>query len=362
MADTDRAPQLGNNDYPNLNPSGSSVQNAKDTVYGAQSAIDAARNHPLTQSIRNGPVADNVRNQAAKTSNDFNNLASARRTPDSQTVNGQPLTHYHSLFYSLLSWENPRATAISYAIIVSLIFAGRYLNVLRYVFKGLYMTLGVTAAAEVVGKVALGNGLASQMRPRKYFTIRRETLESVLGDLEQIINFFVIEFQRILFAENVWATIAAFAASLLSYFLIKVMPTWGLGVLAVSTVYFVPLAYISNQEFIDHHLDNAQSVVSQQTNQIRDLAAHHTGRATESVVQATKDYTAKAQEMIGGQKSSAPASEVTDANGGVGTAEPAIKQEFPHVPSHEPQEPNHEHQVPVTSEPVNSEPEAVPAA
>ncbi|KAL9078153.1 MAG: hypothetical protein Q9157_002911 [Trypethelium eluteriae] len=313
MADTDRAPQLGNNDYPNLNPSGSSVQNAKDTVYGgAQSAIDAARNHPLTQSIRNGPVADNVRNQAAKTSNDFNNLASARRTPDSQTVNGQPLT--------------------------------------------------LTAAAEVVGKVALGNGLASQMRPRKYFTIRRETLESVLGDLEQIINFFVIEFQRILFAENVWATIAAFAASLLSYFLIKVMPTWGLGVLAVSTVYFVPLAYISNQEFIDHHLDNAQSVVSQQTNQIRDLAAHHTGRATESVVQATKDYTAKAQEMIGGQKSSAPASEVTDANGGVGTAEPAIKQEFPHVPSHEPQEPNHEHQVPVTSEPVNSEPEAVPAA
>ncbi|KAL9094122.1 MAG: hypothetical protein Q9165_003537 [Trypethelium subeluteriae] len=347
MADTDRAPQLGNNDYPNLNPSGNSVQNAKDTVYGgAQSAIDAAKNHPLTQSIRNGPVADNVRNQAAKTSNDFNNLASARRTPDSQTVNGQPLTREKR---DSSIWENPRATAISYAIIVSLIFAGRYLNVLRYVFKGLYMTLGVTAAAEVVGKVALGNGLASQMRPRRYFTIRRETLESVLGDLEQIINFFVIEFQRILFAENVWATIA-------------VMPTWGLTVLAVSTVYFIPLAYITNQEFIDHHLDNAQSVVSQQTNQIRDLAAHHTGRATESVVQVTKDYTAKAQEMIGGQKSSAPASEVTGANGGAGVAEPAVKQEFPNAPSHEPQDFSHESQAPVTSEPVKNEPEAIPAA
>ena len=46
------------------------------------------------------------------------------------------------------------------------------------------------------------------MRPRKYFTIPRESLESLLGDVEQLVNFFVIEFQRILFAENVWATIA----------------------------------------------------------------------------------------------------------------------------------------------------------
>ena len=46
------------------------------------------------------------------------------------------------------------------------------------------------------------------MRPRKYYTIPRETLDSITGDLEELINFFVIEFQRILFAENVWATIA----------------------------------------------------------------------------------------------------------------------------------------------------------
>jgi len=51
-------------------------------------------------------------------------------------------------------------------------------------------------------------GLASQMRPRKYYTIPRETLESALEDVEQLINFFVIEIQRIAFAENVYATIA----------------------------------------------------------------------------------------------------------------------------------------------------------
>ena len=66
----------------------------------------------------------------------------------------------------------------------------------------------VTAAAEVVGKLVMNRGFASQMRPRKYYTIPRETLEASLDDVEQLINFFVIEFQRILFAENVWATIA----------------------------------------------------------------------------------------------------------------------------------------------------------
>lgn len=50
--------------------------------------------------------------------------------------------------------------------------------------------------------------MASQMRPRKYYTIPRQSLENALEDVEQLINFFVIEFQRIVFAENIYATIA----------------------------------------------------------------------------------------------------------------------------------------------------------
>lgn len=136
------------------------------------------------------------------------------------------------------------------------------------------------------------------------------------------------------------------------------MPTWGLGLIAITTVYFTPLAYISNREFIDQHLDTANSVVSQQTSQLRDLAAHHTGRATESVMQATKDYTSKAQGFIGGQKSSALAAGSASANGGVNglkADESVPKQEFPDAPSHEPQ-------ASVSSDAAKSEPEAIPAA
>lgn len=45
------------------------------------------------------------------------------------------------------------------------------------------------------------------MRPRKYYTIPRESIESSAEDLEQFLNFFVIEFQRIVFAENIYATV-----------------------------------------------------------------------------------------------------------------------------------------------------------
>jgi hypothetical protein len=65
----------------------------------------------------------------------------------------------------------------------------------------------VTAVLEVAGRLILSQGLASSFRPRKYYTIPKETIEAVLEDLEQLVDFFLIEFQRILFAENVIHTI-----------------------------------------------------------------------------------------------------------------------------------------------------------
>jgi hypothetical protein len=62
----------------------------------------------------------------------------------------------------------------------------------------------------------MGRGVASSFRPRRYYKIPKETLEASLDDLEQLINFFVIEFQRILFAENPIVTIAV--SMRISYF------------------------------------------------------------------------------------------------------------------------------------------------
>jgi len=41
-----------------------------------------------------------------------------------------------------LKWKNPRNTAITFVATVLFIIAARYLNILRYLLKGLYMVLG----------------------------------------------------------------------------------------------------------------------------------------------------------------------------------------------------------------------------
>lgn len=112
------------------------------------------------------------------------------------------------MFYRLLSWKNPRATGIAFATTVLFIFAARYLNLIRYIFKASWVTLGLTAAAEVAGQLTIGKGLTSQFRPRQYFTIPKASLERMTDDMEQLINFFVIESQRIVFAENIFVTVA----------------------------------------------------------------------------------------------------------------------------------------------------------
>lgn len=63
-------------------------------------------------------------------------------------------------------------------------------------------------SAEGVGKLVFNSGLASQVRPRRYYTVPRETLDRAIGDVHELVNFFVIEAQRIFFAENVWASAA----------------------------------------------------------------------------------------------------------------------------------------------------------
>lgn len=57
----------------------------------------------MKDTLGNGPVADKVKDQQAKTSSEFSNLANSRTKPDQGAATGQPLTHYHSFFYNLLS-------------------------------------------------------------------------------------------------------------------------------------------------------------------------------------------------------------------------------------------------------------------
>jgi len=98
----------------------------------------------ITQSITDGPMIQKAKTEANKTTAEFNDVANSRRVPDQKTATGQSLTHYHSMFYTILSWKNPRVTAIIYATITTFIFFTRYVPILKYLFKATYIILGST--------------------------------------------------------------------------------------------------------------------------------------------------------------------------------------------------------------------------
>jgi hypothetical protein len=70
----------------------------------------------------------------------------------------------------------------------------------------------VVTLAEAASKLVAGGSVTSSVRPRRYYKIPKETLEATLDDVEQLINFFVIESQRVVFAENVAVTAAVSTA------------------------------------------------------------------------------------------------------------------------------------------------------
>ncbi|RGP73746.1 hypothetical protein FLONG3_6237 [Fusarium longipes] len=277
-----------------------------------------------------GPVAQNVYDHTQKASNELSNLAASRRTPATPAATGQPLTHYHSFFSELLSWNNPRASAIAYATIVSAIFAARYLDVLRWGLKTSWMVLGVTILAEVLGKVILNNGLATQVRPRRYYTVPRETLDALIGDVHELINFFVIEAQRIVFAENVAASAAAFVAAFISYYLVKLVPIWGLALIGTTVAFIVPLIYTSNQELIDQQLNHASELINAQTSQIQSVASKQMEQVSNISKQYVGDYSGKVQDLLQGKTPSRQKIDMPQKPA-------AAKQpEFPSPPTDEP--------------------------
>ena len=119
-------------------------------------------------------------------------------------------------------------------------------------------------------------------------------------------------------------------SAFLGYYLIKIVPFWGLSLLTTSLIFLGPLIYISNQELIDGHLEHASNVVSAQASQVKDLASEHTGKAFETIKASTSDYTDKASSMIGQSRQKIPTMQQAKASA---TGNTGIKEDsFPTAP------------------------------
>jgi len=303
-------------------------------------------------------IVNGTHPQIQHTKNDFNGLANSR--PDDSD---EPLTHFHSFFYDLFTWRYPRATAFIAVSVLSTILAFHYVNVLRYVFKGAYLLFASVAILEGAGKPLGVKGFVSQMRPRRYYTIPRESLESIFAELHDLMNFFVVEFQRVIFVENIFTTIMAFLASFVGYFLIKYLPIWGLLFLSAIAAFTGPLVYLNNQEAIDEQIHHISEIVNEKLSHARDVGNKYAEDAAARVQVVGSQLSEKVQTFTV-RKTPEPRTPSKAANGravdspphitptptgnkplvaesqsNIYNTEPAKPYDFPPAPTHEPAPP-----------------------
>ena len=70
------------------------------------------------------------------------------------------------------------------------------------------LTGAVVCMLEVCSQVVPSTRLMARVRPKQYYTVPDQTLDRVFGEIEEGLQFFVVQFQKILYAENVTKTIA----------------------------------------------------------------------------------------------------------------------------------------------------------
>ncbi len=112
---------------------------------------------------------------------------------------------------------------------------------------------------------------------------------------------------------------------MVSYFLIKLVPLWGLGLIATTIAFLGPLVYLKNQEIIDAQLDKVYNIANKQAQQVKTLANQHAGNAVKTVQGYTQQATARAQETVNQYRGRSDSAQTTQVK----------KENFPAAPQHE---------------------------
>jgi len=132
------------------------------------------------------------------------------------------------------------------------------------------------------------------LKPRQYYQVNKLTFDALFLEISNILNFLVLEFQRLLFAENISHTAIAFVISFLAYKLVRFIPLWALALTGTILAFSLPPLYLRNQELIDHHISNAQNLAAEKVKYAQDVAGHHVGVASEKAKVVTSEWGKKA--------------------------------------------------------------------
>lgn len=123
------------------------------------------------------------------------------------------IAHPDSL-YKYINWEDPIRTLGLYIGALSILFGAHYLPLTQVALKGGVTTLGVVSVTEFASRLFSANSLSARLRPKEYKQIPESTLNATLKDIHDLIQYAVVQAQRIVFGQDLGKTFAVSWVSL----------------------------------------------------------------------------------------------------------------------------------------------------
>ncbi|CAN9170507.1 unnamed protein product [Alternaria alternata] len=152
----------------------------------------------------------------------------------------QILAHPDS-FYKYVNWEDPIRNLALYLGATSILFGAHYLPLTQIALKAGVTTLGVVSVTEFASRSFSGNSLSTRLRPKEYKTIPESTLNATLKDMHDLIQYAVVQAQRIVFGQDLDKTFATFLGFFVLFWLTKMLSSFWFAVMALTSIFVAPL-------------------------------------------------------------------------------------------------------------------------
>jgi hypothetical protein len=143
--------------------------------------------------------------------------------------------------YKYINWEDPIRTLALYLGATSILFGAHYLPLTQMALKAGVTTLGVVSVTEFASRLFSGNSLSTRLRPKEYRKIPEPTLNATLKDIHDIIQYAVVQAQRIVFGQDLDKTFAAFLGFFVLFWLTKMVSSFWFTVMGLTSIFVAPL-------------------------------------------------------------------------------------------------------------------------
>ncbi|KAF4499518.1 hypothetical protein FAGAP_4308 [Fusarium agapanthi] len=217
--------------------------------------------------------------------------------------------------YKYISWEDPARTIGSYFAALGFMLAVHHMHLTQLVLKTMAIGLGVMSMAEFAGRSFGPNNFVSRMRPRQYKTVPESTLNATLKDIHDLIQYAVVQAQKVIFAEDLEKTFGAFVATGSLYLLIQFMTPFGIAILGLTTIYIIPLVTSPRGRGIAHDgMARAQEISNAAVDQANSIAQDPKGTMANisSMAQDTaENLRQRAVNLVPGSKQTENRADVT---------------------------------------------------